>query len=169
MFPDSKHTYNIEKQIKKLKEQEAKAKHFDDYCKLAEDISRGILLSQLSKDIENTNKLREALKAYRDSPDSAAVKKRFLDSCDNCYDEKTINDIDDLFEREWESKTYQKAESLAETFEEYESLAKSIEDNIDDEEWVEKLRKKAEELKIFYCLDIFTRSLIRKQHEIILR
>ena len=34
--------------------------HFDDYCKLEENISRGILLSQLSKDIEHTDKYRKA-------------------------------------------------------------------------------------------------------------
>jgi len=36
---------------------------------------------------------------------------------------------------------------LAKTFDEYISLAKSIEDNLDDQKWSDKLRKQAEELK----------------------
>jgi len=158
MFPDSKYTYNIEEQIKKLKEQESKAKHFDDYCKLAEDISHGIILSQLSKDIENNDKYVKAFKAYCDSPDSAVIKKRFHDLGDYWGDEKALNNIDDLFETEWVSKIYQKAEGLAETYDEYRRLATSIEGYHEDDNMLLKIYKEvdrlAETFEEYECLAI---------------
>ena len=136
-----------EEQINKFKEQEAKANCVDDCCELAENISRKFTLLALSEDIKNTNKIVEALEASIDSPDSIVAKKRFDDSTNSFSDQEEYVTLHDLSEKKWLSRIYQKAESLAETFEEYECLAKSIEDNLDNERWVEKLRKKAAELK----------------------
>ena len=62
--------------------------------------------------ILNTLINKKAFKAYCDSLDSAVVKERFDDLGNYWDDEKTLNNINDLFEKEWVSKIYQKAEEL---------------------------------------------------------
>lgn len=139
-----------EEQIKKFREQETKANCIDDFCKLAENISRRSEIFKNTKDSEDIYKIVEALEASIDSPDSVVAKKRFDELIDSFPEEEEYNTLHDLFEKEWLSRIYQKAESLAETYDEYKRLATSIEgyldNDLDNNKLLRKIYKKVERL-----------------------
>jgi len=156
MVMDSKNVKLTEELIKKFKEQETEAIYFDDYCKLAEIIVDEIFKLNLIKKGKGILGDIDVILDYHNSPDSAMAKKRFDDLTDSILDLEKLAELDDVlklklddnyFDYEWVLKIYKNAERLAKTFDEYISLAKSIEDNLDDQKWSDKLRKQAEELK----------------------